>query len=481
MGKRQAGIYCRISQDRTGAGLGVERQRQDAQALCDRLGWAVTDVYSDNDVSAYSGKPRPEWRRLIADIEAGRVTAVACWHVDRLTRSPAELEEVITLADRHGVELATATGEIDLGTPTGRLVARILGATARSEVEAKGERQRRQIRQSAEAGRPNGGGSRPFGFAADRVTIDETEAEVIRDVAHRVLVGESLSSIVRDLAERGVETPTGGTWKPSTLRRLIASARISGRREHTPRSSSDSGTRPLIGEIVADAEWPAIITVEQSDRIRAILSDPARQRYSSATGRTYLLSGILRCAKCGPGDCGAGMVGRPKSGTPRYVCPATPGTGHCGGTATVAGRTDELVREMILDEKLNAGLARRLRRPKRLDPGLERAIRSDEKQLEELSSTWANGEITRSEWMTARDIVQARLGAARDQLEVALAAVQLHPDMLGTYDELRERWEAKSIAQQRAWVAALIDHIDVLPADPRKKWDPDRFDPVWRF
>jgi len=75
----------RISHDRTGAGLGVTRQEQDCRALCDRLGSEVAGVYADNDVSAYSGRPRPQWRRLNADITDGRVDAIVCRHVDRLT------------------------------------------------------------------------------------------------------------------------------------------------------------------------------------------------------------------------------------------------------------------------------------------------------------------------------------------------------------------------------------------------------------
>ncbi|MBA3489531.1 MAG: recombinase family protein, partial [Longispora sp.] len=59
----RAGIYVRISQDREGAGLGVARQETDCRALCERLGWTVVDVYADNDTSAYSGAPRPQWSR----------------------------------------------------------------------------------------------------------------------------------------------------------------------------------------------------------------------------------------------------------------------------------------------------------------------------------------------------------------------------------------------------------------------------------
>ncbi|MEU6424774.1 recombinase family protein [Microbispora sp. NPDC046973] len=61
---RRAAICCR-SQDRAGAGLGVARQEADCRVLAERRGRQVVDVYSDNDVSAYSGSPRPSWQRLL--------------------------------------------------------------------------------------------------------------------------------------------------------------------------------------------------------------------------------------------------------------------------------------------------------------------------------------------------------------------------------------------------------------------------------
>ncbi|MGI8937708.1 MAG: recombinase family protein [Iamia sp.] len=467
-----AGIYVRISQDREGAGLGIARQEEDCRALCERRGWEVGEVYSDNDVSAYSGKPRPAWERLLADVGAGAISAVVCWHVDRLTRTPAELEHVIDLADRSGIQLATVTGEVDLGTPTGRMVARILGATARQEAEHKGERQKRQRRQAAEAGKVAGGGTRPFGFAEDRVTIDEQEAASIREAARRVLAGESLSSVCRDWAEQGVATPTGGRWQPRTLRRMLASARISGRREHTPRSAGSS-TRPLLGDIVADAVWPAIITPDDSDRLRATLSAPSRQRYSSATGRTYLLSGLLRC-----GLCGSGLCGRPKGSTPRYVCPNLPGGTSCGRVATVAERTDAHVRDLVLvaleSDELTGRLAEKGETPEVLA-----GIRSDEDQLDELATAWAEGEISRSEWQTARKVIEARLERSRGELARASARPAL-TGLRGTYEELVVQWDGMNLGQRRALVEAVVEKVDVGPANPRKTWDPGRFAPTWR-
>src|SRR5690242_6148347 len=90
-------IYARISQDRGGAGLGVERQLEDCQALAERNGWQVVETYVDNDISAFSGKKRPAYQRTLKDLDEGKATVVICWHTDRLTRSIVELEDYIKL------------------------------------------------------------------------------------------------------------------------------------------------------------------------------------------------------------------------------------------------------------------------------------------------------------------------------------------------------------------------------------------------
>src|ERR671910_2449931 len=156
--RRRAAIYTRISQDRTGAGLGIERQETDCRALAERLGWEIIAVHADNDLSAYSGKPRPGYRALLADLRAGVADAVLVWHTDRLHRSPAELEEYIGVCEPRGVPTMTVkAGPIDLATPAGRMVARQLGAVGRYESEHKSERIKRKMAQKAENGEWLGG------------------------------------------------------------------------------------------------------------------------------------------------------------------------------------------------------------------------------------------------------------------------------------------------------------------------------------
>ena len=77
---KAAAVYARISSDPEGDRLGVTRQTQDCRTAAERRGWPIADEYIDDDRSAYSGKPRPEYRRLLADtpsIQAKVLTALA--------------------------------------------------------------------------------------------------------------------------------------------------------------------------------------------------------------------------------------------------------------------------------------------------------------------------------------------------------------------------------------------------------------------
>ena len=150
---RNAAVYCRISRDRDGQALGVARQEKDCAEWAARHGWTVTSTLVDDDLSAYSGRARPGYRRLLADIEAGRTDGLVIWHPDRLHRRPAELESFIDLVERTGLPIGSVqSGEVDLTTPTGRMSARIVGAVARHESEHKAAPQARKHREFGRGG-----------------------------------------------------------------------------------------------------------------------------------------------------------------------------------------------------------------------------------------------------------------------------------------------------------------------------------------
>jgi DNA invertase Pin-like site-specific DNA recombinase len=445
--------------------LGVRRQVEDCEVLAERLGWVVVDRYVDNDVSAYRGKPRPAYRRLLEDIASQQIDALVVWHADRLHRHPRELEDFFEVIDAAGgVKMATVSGETDLGTHDGRLMARIQGAVARKESDDKSRRVKRKAQELAAAGKVSGGGTRPFGYEADKRTIRESEAAVIRDCAERLLAGESVRSLCADLNERGVTTVTGKQWKTQTLRSILLSARISGQREHH-------------GEIVAQAEWPAIITAAQTLQVRAKLTDPARR--TNRTARRYLLVRLLRCERCGEL-----LVSRPTSdGTRRYVCAKGPNFSGCGHTYIKADELEQFVTEAVLYRLDSPELAAALAGDSD-DPDAERLqaqVNEEQAQLDELARLHGEKQIGLSEWLAARAPIEQRLTAARKQLG-RLGRVSVLNGHVGNASELRERWASLDLTRQHAIIAAVLDHVVVSPATRQgyNKFDPTRLVPVWR-
>jgi site-specific DNA recombinase len=476
-----AAIYVRISEDREGRELGIERQQSDCRELAGRRGWQVAGLYPDDDIGAStrSRKARPQYERLLTDARAGTLDVVVAYTSSRLTRRPRELEDLIDLAERHGTRFEyVRSPSFDLNTAAGRRVARILAATDAGEAEDISERLVRQREQAARAGAFHGS-PRPFGYTSDPdtpgrwVIVNEAEAEAVRECAARVLAAESLASVCRDLNGRGVRTARGNQWTRRALRDMLASARISGRREHRPVADYRGGRRPPLGEITStDADWPAIISAEDSDRLRDLLTRP--DRVQGPRARSYLLSGILRCHACG-----SGLVGRPAQGTPRYVCDKRPGTAACGTISVTAAFADEVVRDMALVALEGGGLRDRLHARAGVDPAVRQAVAADERRLVELAEEWADpgSRMTRGEWRVAREKIEARLEQNRRTLRRATDTAPLD-GMTGSYEELLALWEAKNVSQRRAVVAAVLDRVIVGPA--RRRYDLDRFDPVWR-
>lgn len=324
---RRAAIYCRISQVRDHEALGVGRQEADCRAVVERYGWELVDVYIDNDVSAYARRQRPSYERMLADVSRGAVDAVVVYHADRLHRKPAELEEFVQIMTRAGAVVRFVRSDVDISTGDGLMMLRIMGAVAANESATKSRRIARKRQEEAEQGKPfTGGNRRPFGFEEDRITHRLDEAEVIRDLAARYLAGESLRSLCTWLDDQGVETVTGSGWRTPSLGDMLRSGRIAGLRVHK-------------GQVIGPGQWEPIITPEQREQIIARME--ARKYTGERSVRTYLLTGLLRCAKCG-----AKMFARPRGEVRRYACIKGPDHRGCGAMSVVADPLEALISQV---------------------------------------------------------------------------------------------------------------------------------------
>lgn len=140
---------------------------------------------------------------------AGEFSVIIASSNSRLTRRPLELEELITLYEQYGMRITTvASGNDDLSTADGRMVARIKGNVDAAEAERTAERVARKHLESAREGKPVGG-TRPFGWQPGGRVLDERETSLIREAAADIIAGIGSYTIAKRWNDAGVATSTG--------------------------------------------------------------------------------------------------------------------------------------------------------------------------------------------------------------------------------------------------------------------------------
>ncbi|MCU1677354.1 MAG: integrase/recombinase [Frankiales bacterium] len=462
---RSAAVYARISSDQDGTALGVTRQLEDCRKLARDRGWTIGDEYVDNDVSAYKDRRRPQYERMVADVHDGLRDAVIVYNLDRLTRRPKELEEFVDVCAAAGVrELATVTADIDLGNDDGLFMARIFAAFAAKESGRRSARVRRKMEANAAAGLPHGGFQRPFGYDDDKITIRPDEATILRILTERVLAGESLRSLTTWMDTEGIRTINGKLWRTGTLRDQLMNPRLAGLRTHR-------------GQVVGNAVWEPIISEEDHRRLLALFQQRAAN--GKRAPRSYALSGLLRC-----GRCGGTLYSSRRETTRRYVCLSGPDHRGCGGITVTADPVERLIADAVLyrldSPDLADTLAGRTAADERL-AGLAEQLADDRSQLDELATLHGERQFSTREWLAARQPVEQRITTA-EQLLARLNRDDALQRLVGTGDALRAQWETLALQRQHAVIRTILDHAVITPGTAgAQRLDPDRVHPVWRL
>lgn len=499
-------IYCRISRDREGAGLGVGRQREDCEALAASLGLDIVAVHSDNDLSAYSGKPRPGYLQLLADLRAGRADTVLAWHTDRLHRSPAELEEYIDVCEPRSVQTRTVkAGTLDLSTATGRMIARQLGVQARYEVERMVERQKRKRDEMAKNGQFFGG-RRPFGWEADGVTprsliclpcgrddadafrmvvkcgecnrddqldgwactacnaphsrytwmlcrqcgqpatvADSSEFHRIREAADTILAGGSLRAIAAEWnrMDPPVATSTGGDWEGPEVGAMLRRPRNAGIVVHRRREAGPGS-------------WPGALDEPTWRSLVGLLDDPGR-RTTPGNERKYLGSGLYVCGPCGATvRC---MTSNRSAGRHLVAYGCRAGQHVVRKAEPLDGYVQSILLERLLLPDAGEMLAER---EEPVDVrGAQSTIRQARLTLDELAAELGSGAMTMQEWRIASKSARERLAAAEGVLS---RAVEVNPVAgLLAADDIVAEWNGMHLSRQRAVINYMMT-VTVHPA-----------------
>ncbi len=437
-------IYTRISKDRTGAGLGVERQESDCRLLAKQLGLEVIDVIVDNDLTAYNGKHRPGFTTLLRRMEAGECGVVLAWHADRIYRDTKDLERLIEVCDQASINIHTVqAGVLDLSNASGRMAARIYCAVQRHEVEHSIERIKAAKLQAAQSGRFSGG-QRPYGWTAGRREVKEDEAQWVRWMAEQVTKGQSFNRVAQELNAKGIKTQHGKEWNALKVRNLLLHKAYAGIRAHH--------------EAEYEAEWPAILTRTEWQRLQQAIRMHAELYKNHGPVRRNLLTGYIFCGACG----GKMSSGQRESGQRRYVCI------NCYRILRAVEPVDLLIKESIIYRLDSPDLAKLLSQPldTKDDAVLKELIEERDSRrirLEELTDDYMAGLFTKPQFARAKTSGEAALKDVERQIQ-HVARRRSGVDMLEAGESVREAWDKASLTWRRQLVGLLIEKVVVLPS-----------------
>lgn len=172
---------------------------------------------------------------------------IACWKLDRISRSATRLNRLIGWCLDHDKTIASCTEGIDIGTPVGRLIANVIAFLAEGELEAMRERQRSSRRKLREAARW-AGGKPPYGYRivdsghGKTLEIDPHAYPVIRRIVDEITHGNPLADICNGLNHDGVVSPadhhrvceagedadTGSPWRTWPMKHMLSSPTLVG-------------------------------------------------------------------------------------------------------------------------------------------------------------------------------------------------------------------------------------------------------------
>jgi DNA invertase Pin-like site-specific DNA recombinase len=192
----KAAIYARVST--TNHGQDVSMQTRELREYCERRGFEIADEYTDIGVSGAKGS-RPELNRLLADAKQRRFDAVCVWKLDRFGRSLRHLVNALADLESLGVSFISIKDNLDLSTPSGRLMFQIIGAMAEFERSLIQERVRAGLRNARAKGKTLGRPRKVLDAA--RIARLRAQGRSIREIAEELRCSRSL--VHKTLSNRG--------------------------------------------------------------------------------------------------------------------------------------------------------------------------------------------------------------------------------------------------------------------------------------
>ena len=279
----------------------LDAQRESGEAYItsqQHEGWTCLAQHYDDGGYSGGNMDRPALKRLMADVEAGRVDCVVVYKVDRLSRSLMDFGRLMEVFDKHKVSFVSVTQAFNTTHSMGRLTLNILLSFAQFEREIISERTRDKIAATRRKGKWTGGVpilGYDIGPRGSRLIVNELEAIRVRQIFELYLKHQALLPVVRELEARGWNTKAwttkagiekgGQRYQKVTLYQLLTNVLYAGQVRHK--------------EEVFPGEHPAIVDTKLFQKVQAQLQQNGQGGGAEVRNKHgALLKGLLTCTHC---------------------------------------------------------------------------------------------------------------------------------------------------------------------------------------
>ena len=283
--KKVAGLYIRVStEDQAREGFSLPEQEKRLRAMCEYKNYEVYDVYEERGISAKTGNYRPEFERLLQDVRDKKVNTIVVLKLDRLTRSVADWEKILTFLEENDAYLDCANDEINTTNANGKMISRILTSVSQQEIESTSERTKIGLAGAIKVGHiPH---QAPLGYKHEnkKLVVDYATKDVVIRIFNMYHDGLSYKKISNILNEEKVLDKTN--WRDSTILNLLENPIYKGDFIHGRRTKHPTYYFNVVEPLVSKEYWEEC-QVQQKKNSRSF------QR-----SLTYLFMQKLKCPKC---------------------------------------------------------------------------------------------------------------------------------------------------------------------------------------
>ena len=322
---KKIGFYIRVSTERQVKVVEGSLKNQDQllthhvefKSKLSNEQWVIVDRYVDEGKSAKDTKGRPEYQRMIQDIEKGKIDTVLCVSLSRISRSTRDLLDMVEYFKEMNVDFICLKEDFDTTTAQGKCFLTIMGALNEFEREQTSERTRSNMLARAERGLWNGGQLLGYNLNIEKkgYIIPNDEEKIIVNFCFDAYlecgsilktcdVANSKGYHTKEYSTKGGNFHTSKKFGYTPMLKLLTNLAYIGKREinkyrmHKSQENLPEDQRYR----VVKAVWEPIVDEDKFYNVQKLLKENCQHKYNGAkpTKHFYLLNGgVLGCRKCG--------------------------------------------------------------------------------------------------------------------------------------------------------------------------------------